>query len=121
MTYCTVTKRYHFEAGHFLPKVPAGHKCARQHGHNYVVEVSLYGAIREDGMVLDFFDLDKAVHPLIEKVDHRNLNDIDGLRNPTAELIAIWFHTGIADALAGTAGTTVKVFETPDCWASFPS
>lgn len=121
----TITKRYTFEAGHFLPKVPEGHKCARQHGHNYEVEVSVTGSVRDDGMVMDFFELDRVVNPLVAQVDHRNLNDIPSLENPTAELIAAWFFERIVgkggEGLPGGVILKVTVFETKDCWASYPA
>jgi len=109
----TVTRRYAFEAAHFLPKVRDGHKCKRMHGHNYEIEVTVAAPVRDDGFIIDFWDLDKVVQPLIDMVDHRTLNDIVGLENPTAELIAAWF----LDRLASNNVVQVRVFETKDCWA----
>lgn len=110
-----ITKRYSFEAAHWLPGVPPEHKCSRMHGHNYEIEVTCGGPV--DGMtgfVLDFWDLDKIVDPLVDKVDHRTLNDIAGLENPTAELIAKWFLDQIPRAVA------VRCYETKNCWADVP-
>jgi len=112
----SVTRRYHFEAGHWLPNVPEGHKCKRQHGHNYELEVTVSGVPdNRTGFIIDFWDLDKVVHPVIELVDHRNLNDIGGLENPTAENIALWFveHLWVPHATI----SRVRVYETKDCWA----
>jgi 6-pyruvoyltetrahydropterin/6-carboxytetrahydropterin synthase len=109
----TITKRYHFESAHFLPYVREGHKCKRMHGHNYEVEITVNTPIRGDGFVIDFWDLDKVVQPLIDQIDHRCLNDIDGLQNPTAELIATWFLT----ALQMHGVSKVRLYETKDCWA----
>jgi len=107
-----ITRRYHFEAAHFLPGVPEGHKCRRMHGHNYVVELSVAGPINPPtGMVIDFFDLDLVVAPLLAAIDHRVLNDIRGLENPTAELIAAWFLREVETA------NVARVYETPECWA----
>ena len=84
-------RTYHFEAAHFLPCVPSGHKCARVHGHSYVIEVTIEGVIDDDkGWVMDFADIDTAVRPLIKRLDHQLLNEIDGLTNPTSELLAAW-------------------------------
>src|ERR1700754_785360 len=120
----TVVRRYHFESAHFLPKVHDQHKCKRMHGHNYEMEVSIRGDVAENGFLMDFWDLDAIVDPIVKRVDHRTLNDIDGLENPTAELIACWFLEHIIDALEEglAAGTTlqvdyVKIYETKDCWA----
>lgn len=109
----TVSRRYHFEAAHYLPRVPEGHKCKRMHGHNYELEITVSGEVESDGFIIDFWDLDKVVQPLIDMVDHRTLNDIGGLENPTAENIAAWFlnhlmHQGVSK---------VRVYETKDCWS----
>lgn len=81
----TITRTYRFESAHFLPKVPDGHRCGRVHGHNYRVDVSIAGEPDECGWVMDFYELDQRVKPLINALDHRCLNDIQGLENPTCE------------------------------------
>jgi len=84
-------REYRFEAAHYLPRVPAGHKCARMHGHSYFVLVVLDGEIDPDlGWVMDFGDLDEHVLPLIQRLDHHVLNELDGLANPTSELLGVW-------------------------------
>jgi 6-pyruvoyltetrahydropterin/6-carboxytetrahydropterin synthase len=93
-------RHYGFEAAHFLPKVPAGHKCARVHGHSYSVDVSIEGNIDEtSGWVMDFAEIDEAVSPLIRQLDHQLLNEMDGLANPTSEVLAIWLWTRIKERL----------------------
>lgn len=109
----SITRRYSFEAAHWLPKVHEDHKCHRVHGHNYEIEVTVTKPIQDDGFLIDFWDLDKVVAPLVEMVDHRTLNDIPGLQNPTAELIAGWFVDRLPNYVS-----SVKVFETKDCWAN---
>lgn len=113
-----VTRRYSFEAGHFLPKVPKEHKCHRFHGHNYEFDVTITGPIDDIGFIMDFWDMDKIIDPLIEKVDHQTLNDIKGLENPTAEHIAWWFFYRIENELPIKVELEqVRVFETKNCWA----
>lgn len=115
----TVTRRYHFESAHWLPGVPEGHKCHRIHGHNYEVEITLAGKPDQRGFILDFFELDAFVQPIIGEIDHRTLNDIAGLANPTAELIADWFFARVQAELVGASASVerVRVYETKDCWA----
>lgn len=110
-----ITRRYAFEAGHWLPGVPPEHKCSRKHGHNYEIDVTVGGPVDgTTGFIMDFWDLDKVVKPIIDRVDHRMLNDIPGLENPTAEHIAQWFLDQIPRAQA------VRVYETKNCWADVP-
>lgn len=80
-----------FEAAHFLPKAPPGHKCRRLHGHSFRARVRVAGALdSERGWVIDFGALDRLLAPLHEQLDHRLLNDVEGLENPTSEEIARW-------------------------------
>jgi 6-pyruvoyltetrahydropterin/6-carboxytetrahydropterin synthase len=91
---------YRFEAAHFLPKVPAGHKCARMHGHSYEIEVAIEGEIEpERGWLMDFASIDDHVIPIIKQLDHQVLNEIDGLSNPTSELLAVWWWQRLTAAL----------------------
>ena len=86
-------KTFTFEAAHVLPNVPAGHKCARLHGHSFRVEVHVSGAVgAETGWIMDFADIKAATDPVRAELDHRYLNDIKGLENPTSENVArfIW-------------------------------
>src|SRR5215472_14454822 len=115
MAVTTVTRRYHFEAGHWLPKVRDGHKCKRPHGHNYELEVTIGGNVGNDGFIIDFWDLDDIVMPLLQRVDHRMLNEVAGLDNPTAENIALWFYDLLATQ--GMQPSAVTIYETKDCWA----
>jgi 6-pyruvoyltetrahydropterin/6-carboxytetrahydropterin synthase len=105
-------RSYRFEAAHFLPKVPPGHKCARMHGHSYLVEVAIEGSVDpERGWVMDFAEIDEHVTPLVRQLDHQVLNEIEGLPNPTSELLAVWLWDKLAPRLAGLC--EVAVSETP--------
>lgn len=82
---------FRFEAAHRLPRVPEGHKCARLHGHSYKIEIAVAGPVDEaTGWFIDFQRLYDAWHPLHEALDHRYLNDIPGLENPTSEILSRW-------------------------------
>lgn len=86
-----VVKDFRFEAAHFLPNVPEGHKCRRIHGHSFRGEVAVRGPIDPRlGWLIDFADLKKAVDPIVARLDHYLLNEIPGLENPTSEILAMW-------------------------------
>lgn len=107
-----IEKDFTFDSAHFLPFVPPAHKCRRLHGHTYHLRVSLKGSIEnEQGWVADFGDLKAAVAPLIEELDHRLLNSIEGLENPTAEVIAKYIFERLKKALPNLY--KIKVQETP--------
>src|SRR5580704_12992963 len=86
-----IFKEFRFEAAHRLPNVPAGHKCARLHGHSFAIEVHVAGQLdAELGWVMDFADIKSAFAPVFERIDHRYLNEVPGLENPTSEHLARW-------------------------------
>jgi 6-pyruvoyltetrahydropterin/6-carboxytetrahydropterin synthase len=100
-----------FESAHHLPHLPDGHKCKNLHGHNYRVEIVKQGTPDAHGFVQDFAEIDAEIAPLLKMVDHRLLNEVPGLENPTAEVIAAWFFDRIANC------ESVRVWENDDCWA----
>ena len=86
-----IFKIFRIEAAHRLPYVPAGHKCARLHGHSFRIEIHVAGELdQKQGWVMDFGDVKAAFAPLYEQLDHHYLNDIEGLENPTSEMLARW-------------------------------
>lgn len=86
-----IVRTFHFEAAHYMPNVPEGHMYRRLHGHSFTVEIALAGPTSEEhGWVVDFADLDKAYELVIGELDHRLLNEIEGLEMPTMESIAQW-------------------------------
>jgi 6-pyruvoyltetrahydropterin/6-carboxytetrahydropterin synthase len=86
-----IYKVFKFDAAHRLPNVPAGHKCAQLHGHSFRVEIHVMGkADAHTGWVMDFADISAICQPIIDQLDHKYLNDIAGLANPTSENLAGW-------------------------------
>lgn len=86
-----IFKTFRFESAHRLPNLPADHKCSRLHGHSYRVDVHAEGPLHPElGWVVDFADLARAFDPLLDGLDHRYLNEIPGLDNPTCERLAVW-------------------------------
>lgn len=109
-----IGKTYFFSAAHYLTGVKHGHPCARLHGHNYRVDVELFGEIDPvAGFArgIDFADLDRAMQPIIARIDHRFLNDV--VANPTAENLARY----IAQEIDLPGVVSVRVWETDKCWA----
>ncbi len=92
-----LVKDFRFEAAHWLPRAPEGHKCRRMHGHSFRGEVAVRGEVdRETGWLIDFGELKRAVDPLVAQLDHYLLNDIAGLENPTSETLAAWLWDRLA-------------------------
>jgi len=107
-----ITKAFAFDAAHYLPNVPPEHKCGRLHGHGYRVVLGLEGPLDPAlGWVQDYGDISAAFRPLLERFDHARLNDLPGLENPTAELLAEYIHRELKPVLPLL--TDVTVCESP--------
>ena len=109
-------KDFSFEAAHRLPNVPEGHKCARLHGHSFQVRVTIEGPVGErTGWVMDFADLKSAFGPVHDRLDHRYLNEIPGLENPTSENLARWLWAQLRPSLPELSEISVKETATAGC------
>jgi len=120
-----IRKSAEFAAAHSLRDYDG--PCARNHGHNYRVEIVVRGEeLDAQRMLMDFVDLDRALAPLIDRVDHENLNRIPPFDevNPTAEAVAAWFYRELKQKIAGESGgrawlAAVRLFETPDSCVTY--
>ena len=109
-------KSFRFEAAHHLPRVPDDHPCRRVHGHSYKLEVRVAGDLDpQTGWLMDFADISAAVRPLVERLDHHDLNTIEGLENPTAEWLAVWIWDRLEPALPGLDEIVVAETEKSRC------
>ncbi|MGE5610371.1 MAG: 6-carboxytetrahydropterin synthase QueD [Bacillota bacterium] len=111
-----IYKEFTFEAAHRLPNVPDGHKCGRLHGHSFHVAVHVAGPVgTTSGWVLDFADIAAALKPIISRLDHYYLNEIEGLENPTSEILAKWIWRRLKPALPLLAKVVVRETCTTGC------
>jgi 6-pyruvoyltetrahydropterin/6-carboxytetrahydropterin synthase len=109
-------KEFHIEAAHRLPHVPEGHKCARLHGHSFRITIYVGGSLDPHvGWVMDFADIAVAFRPLHEMLDHRYLNEIEGLENPTSENLARWIWQRLKPRLPGLSRIVVQETCTSGC------
>jgi len=99
-----------------LPNVPEDHKCRRLHGHSFHIEIHVSGKVGKDtGWVLDFGDISQAFQPIYDALDHRYLNEIEGLENPTSENLARWIWRELKPLLSGLESIVVKETCTSGC------
>lgn len=111
-----LVKDFRFEAAHFLPNVPSGHKCRRMHGHSFRGELAVRGPIDpRTGWVMDFADLRQILEPVVGRLDHYVLNEIPGLENPTSEMLAVWIWKELKPSLPVLYRVTIEETCTSRC------
>lgn len=117
MVRVELAKTFRFEAAHRLPRVPVEHKCHRLHGHSFAVDVTVEGELDERmGWLVDFADIAAVVEPILfQELDHRTLNDVPGLDNPTSERLCEWLWQRLAPRLPALSSITVHETCTARC------
>ncbi|MDE3164583.1 MAG: 6-carboxytetrahydropterin synthase QueD [Acidobacteriota bacterium] len=118
-----VTIEETFAAGHALRNYRG--KCENVHGHNYRCQVTVEGeALDSIGLLVDFVELKRAVHAVIDRLDHQWLNDFPPFNelNPSAENIARYIYDEVYAGLGEKPGArlaSVKLWETDTCSAVY--
>ncbi len=112
-----VWRRYRFQAAHQLPNVPPGHKCGRMHGHGFEAIVHANQDLGERDLSIDYDHLDEVWAPLHMQLNYQCLNEIEGLDNPTSEVISAWLWQRLKPQLPELSWVTV--YETGSCGANF--
>lgn len=111
-----IYKEFIFEAAHRLPNVPEGHKCARLHGHSWKGGIYVEGELDpHTGWIMDYAEIKSVFDPIYDQLDHHYLNDIDGLENPTSEVLAKWIWDRLKPILPELSQVTINETCTTGC------
>jgi 6-pyruvoyltetrahydropterin/6-carboxytetrahydropterin synthase len=106
-------QHFQIDSARFLPHLPKSHPCAHTHGHTFKITISLKGPkVEPIGWVIDYNDIIKKVQPILSLVDHKILNEIQGLENPTTENLCVWLFERIKKAMPEL--TAITISETPN-------
>ena len=107
-----IFKEFTFDSAHFLSRVPETHKCREIHGHTYKLIIFLEGQLHpESGWLMDFAEIKEIMEPVLKIIDHKLLNNVEGLENPTCELLAKWIWDKIKPSLPLLS--KIELHETP--------
>ena len=113
-------QQFRIESARHLPKLPEGHPCRRTHGHSFLITLKLIGPLDPQiGWVCDYHQIEQSMKPLLSQLDHRLLNEVPGLENPTSELLAKWIFDHARGAISEL--TQVSISETPNTECSYPA
>ena len=84
-------QQFQIESARFLPNLPKTHPCSNMHGHSFKIILTLMGELDPQiGWVMDYHEISQVMEPLLKQLDHKVLNEVAGLENPTSELLAKW-------------------------------
>ena len=111
-----VFQEFTVEAAHHLTNVTPGLPCGGMHGHAYRIEVHVSGDVDpQAGWVLDYAVIREAWNELCPQLDHRVLNDVQGLENPTSENLARWIWDRLKPTLTGLSRVVVRESSATGC------
>lgn len=107
---------YYLQCARRLPALPDSHPCSRLHGHTFTVKITLRGPVDPvQAWVTDFSVVDAAWQRIHAQLDHRFLNDIAGLQNPTSETLAVWLWKALQADLPMLASVSVMEGQEMGC------
>ncbi|MGZ3743907.1 MAG: 6-pyruvoyl trahydropterin synthase family protein [Pseudobdellovibrionaceae bacterium] len=109
-------QHFQIESARFLPKLEKTHPCSRMHGHSFKIILRLIGERDPHiGWVLDYHDIQEKMKPILSLLDHRVLNEVPGLENPTSEFLAQWLYEKARSVLPLLVSVTVSETPTTEC------
>ena len=105
-----IFRTYIFHAARFIPTLQETHPCSKMHGHTFKLIVEIDGKINPSiGFVMDFYDIDKIVNSkIIKNIDHKILNEVAGLENPSSEYLSIWVWDNLINSLPILSKVTIS-------------
>jgi len=106
-----VFRSFRFHSARFLPNLNDEHICKQTHGHTFNLTIYVSGDINnKTGFIIDFFEIDKIFNKnIMPLIDHKLLNEINGLENPTSENLCVWIWNILKDKIKGL--TKIKLSE----------
>ena len=112
-------QHFQIESARFLPHLSKDHPCSRLHGHSFKIILTLQGPLdAKIGWVMDYNDITRIMKPLLDQIDHRTLNEVPGLDNPTSEHLARWIYDQALSSLPLLK--QVAILETPMTECRYP-
>ena len=105
-------QHFQIESARFLPYLDKSHPCAHMHGHSFKIILSFVGEVDSQiGWLIDYHQVSQIMKPVLQQIDHRVLNEVSGLENPTSENLAKWVFDQLKPKISIL--TSVNISETP--------
>ena len=98
-----------FESARKLTKVPDGHPCGNIYGLSFKLDIHIEGTPDDEtGWVVDFDEIEKSFDPIKDRIDHNYLNEVEGLENPTTEILITWIWNELKPILPNLSKLVLK-------------
>lgn len=109
-------QHFQIESARFLPRLDKNHPCARMHGHSFKVILGLRGSLNPKlGWLRDYHEISQIAGQILAPLDHRVLNEVPGLENPTSENISVWLYEQLKPMLPELFEVTVQETSSTEC------
>ncbi len=112
-----IRQHFQIESARFLPNLPKEHPCRQMHGHSFkiIIELSTDALDSNIGWVQDYHEIHLIMQPILKQLDHKVLNEVNGLENPTSELLAKWLYYKIKKAIPTLSKVSVLETSLTEC------
>jgi len=109
-------QHFQIESARFLPNLDKNHPCSNMHGHSFKIILSITGPLLpEFGWVIDYHEITKVMSPILTLLDHKVLNDVPGLLNPTSEHLAKWLFENIKEKIPQLKSVNISETSNTEC------
>jgi 6-pyruvoyltetrahydropterin/6-carboxytetrahydropterin synthase len=109
-------QHFQIESARYLPNLPVTHPCGSMHGHSFKIVLTLRGALDPKlGWLIDYNEITDVMNPLLKQLDHKVLNKVPGLENPTTELLCKWIYDNAVPLLPAIKSVTVMETSSTEC------
>lgn len=107
---------FQIESARFLPHLAKNHPCHNIHGHSFKITLIWTGAIdKHIGWVIDYHEVTEKFEPIRLQLDHKLLNEVIGLENPTSEYISFWIYEKVKTFLPTLDQVIISETSTTEC------
>lgn len=109
-------QHFRIESARYLTGLEPSHPCSKMHGHSFKITLSIIGDLDpQKGWVIDYHEITKVMKPLLDQLDHKVLNEVSGLENPTSELLAKWIYRKTKSHIPGLKSVNVSETDSTEC------
>lgn len=113
-------QHFQIESARSLPHLPSTHPCSQVHGHSFKITLIFVGPLDpQKGWLIDYNDIQNWMKPILQQIDHRLLNEVSGLENPTTEMIAYWIFDRAKKEMPSLVQVAVSETSSSECF--YPS